>query len=130
QWVAGVLLELHFDWLPVRGGGFKILPLLKSEHPCQDVCWERLHGGIQVPHGPVVTAARILNAFLGLRERILQLGELLRSFQLRIILRDGEQTLQSAAKLVLSNGLITRRGGLHRLRTEFGNVLERALLVR
>src|SRR5262249_33168848 len=71
----------------------------------------------------------VLNVVLNGVERRLQAGELFRRLELRITLRHSKKALQSSAELIFGLGFVRRRGGLHGLGAELGNVLEGAFFV-
>src|SRR5579859_3691291 len=118
------ILELHGYWFAIGGCGFEKLFLLEAVHPGQNVGRERLNLSVEVAHYSVVIAASVLNRVLDLAERILQLGEFLRSLKLGIVFSDSKQALEGAGELILGERLIDGAGGLHGLGAEFRDVLE------
>src|ERR1035441_10336542 len=92
-------LEFHGYRFAICGVRLKELSLLEAEHPRQNVGREGLYFRVQVAYDGIVVTARVLNGVFDLAERILQLGELLRSLQLRIILGDGKQALERSGEL-------------------------------
>src|SRR4051812_27938290 len=88
--LASHILELHRYRLAVRCGHLEKLFLLEAEHSGENVRRKRLYFRIQIANDCVVVAPRILNGIFGLAERTLQLGELLRRFELRIVFGHGE----------------------------------------
>src|ERR1700693_4685768 len=124
-----MVLEFHCHRFAISRVHFKKLPGLEAKHPGQNIRREGLDLGIQIAHHGIVVAAGVLNRVLSLTQRTLQLSEFLGSFQLRIILRHRKQALQRASKLIFSHSLVSGRGRLHGLRSEFSDVLKRPLFV-
>src|SRR5580693_6043190 len=86
--------ELHGDRLAVGIRGLEELTRREVEHAGENVRGEYLNLGIEVAHHRVVVATRVLDRVFRVAQRALQLGELFRCLQLRIILGHGEQALQ------------------------------------
>src|SRR5215469_949869 len=74
---------------------------LEAENLRGDVRGEGAHGHVVVLHGPDVAVAGHSDAVLGALELRLQIAEVLIRLQLRIVLGDGEQTLQRLRQLAL-----------------------------
>src|ERR1035438_9565893 len=103
-------LEFHGYRFAICGVRLEELPLLEAEHPRQNVGRERLYLRVEVAHDGIVVTARVLNGVFDLAEGILQLRELLRSLQLRIILGDGKQALERSGELIFSRRFIGGAG--------------------
>ena len=123
-------LEFDRDGFPVGIRGLEKLLLGKAKHASQDVGRKRLNLGVEIANDRVVIASRVLDRILGLAESALQLAELLRRFQFRVVFCHREQALQSTRKLIFRNCFVCGARCLHRLGTKLGDVFESALFVR
>ena len=63
---------------------------VEVHHASNNVCWESLNLGVEITDIAVVEAARCLDLVFSVRDFILELQEVLTSFQIRVIFSNGE----------------------------------------
>ena len=90
---------------------------------------EALHAVVELAHGAVVEAARVLQVVLDVHQVALQGQEILAGLELGVGLLDHQQAGHVAFDRLLEAGQARRRRGGHGLRPQFGHALEHGLLV-
>ena len=78
--------------------------LAQAEHLRGEVVGEAADVGVVLAHGAVVVLARHGDAVLGALELVLQLLEVLARAELRVVLRDRDQTAETLGELGIGSG--------------------------
>src|SRR6185312_5575320 len=108
----------------------EFLILFETEHTGEDVGREGLALGIEIADYAVIETARSLDLVFGVGQFILQFLEVLRCFQIGIVLGDREQALHGLLEIALGLGGLGRSLGTQGSSAGVRDVLEDALLVR